>query len=248
MLGWGCCNRRSRKMAEEMATQTNASLDTKTGFLHFKLPGDAQPKLTKSASAPGDIGLSDKQKSNSSLGGLLSVDEPEYVKAEASEEELPLIPQKLAQSSGALKTSIVKWRVDGRRLNTGERHVISPSFKLPSNQGNEHDFRIKIHARRKDSSRTSEMSFNVAQGCGAINLMLQNQCQESESFRVGFRLSVGSGRPGSNDHCPTRESVRHDFSNSRVAKLDKDDIWNFRDIVDTQSQTFLVCLVVWQAH
>lgn len=233
-------------MAQEMATENNASLETNKGFIHFKLPGDAQPKLTKAVSAPGDIGLSDKQKSNSSLGGLLSVDEPEYVKAEASEEELPFIPQKLAQSSGALKTSIVKWRVDGRRLK-GERHVVSPSFKLPSNQGHEHDFIIKIHAR-KESSRTSEMSFKDAKGCGAINLMLQNQCQDSESFCVGYRLSVGSGRPGSNDHCPTRESVRHDFSTSSVAKLDKDDIWNFRDIVDTQSQTFLVCLVVWQAQ
>lgn len=252
----GCCKKRNAAAEQanndfdKLANENNARYHTNNTFVSLK---PAQPTLCRSSSAPGDLGLGDKAKSNNSLDGLQtmqSVVEPEYVKAEASKEEVSFDPQTVGQWQplGSGEPKIVKYRVGARALTSGDRKIVSPSFTLQSNQGYEHAFKLQITARQDvEGRRTKDVGFNVAKGCGTISVMLKDECPASESFLVGFRLSVGSGVPGpKSKESPTRESVRHDFSENSVAELKQDAIWNFKDVVDTDTNTFLVCLVVWQ--
>jgi len=255
MLGFmGCCKKRNvaaeqaNNDCDKMASQNNAHFHTKNTMISFK---PAQPTLRRWSSAPGDLGLGDKAKSNSSLDGLQtmqSVVEPAYEKAEASKEELSFDPQTVGQWQplGSGEPKIVKYRVGARALTSGDRKIVSPHFTLESNQGYEHVFKLQLTARQ-GKNVDKDVGFNVAKGCGTISVMLKDECPASESFLVGYRLSVGSGVPGpKSKESPTRQSVRHDFSENSVANLDKDAIWNFKDVVDTDTNTFLVCLVVWQ--
>lgn len=144
----------------------------------------------------------------------------------------------------------VHWTVDARKLKSNDKVAVSPQFEVSF--GTAVPFKMLIHPKYISEGKGGG-SFRKAKGRGKIELKCEGVV-EGMSALVRYRLSIGSGRAGDTSKVQKPRPltyVEHNFANSGVSGLPKEsDInpdgeeWNFLEVVDDDSQTFVVCLEI----
>ncbi|CAJ1398020.1 unnamed protein product [Effrenium voratum] len=113
----------------------------------------------------------------------------------------------------AASPRMMRWRVEGRKLQTSEKQVLSPLFHVDPS------FRIMILA--KQTRGKHQQGFAKAKGFGRIFL----KCQCSELVpRLQARVTV----TGAN--METRGPFRHDFNESSCCPLGE--LWDLTSLLD----------------
>jgi len=138
----------------------------------------------------------------------------------------------------------IRWTVDAKKLRGHDRVAVSPSFELSdSSLGASLPFKMIITPKMSGVGKGGG-SFRMANGQGMIQLKCEAPRDDLASSPLTFWLSVGGGR-GSEAFQVPRGPVQHNFAQSGMRGLPKDlDIWDFNGLLDTTSQTFVVCLTV----
>jgi hypothetical protein len=156
-------------------------------------------------------------------------------------------PQTLRQywcrTTGVTRT---EWVVDGRKLRSNDRLTVSPLFKLSDGHVNLPPLPFKmIISPKSESEGKGGASFRKSKGQAVIVLKCEAPREELESYPISFYLSAGSGRDEDPRILAQRGPVTRDFTQSGVCGLPKEcESWDLLDVVDEQSQTFVVCLEV----
>lgn len=133
----------------------------------------------------------------------------------------------------------IHWTVDGRKLRGNDKQAVSPPFELPFGSYPSVTFKMMIYPKAVNEGKGGA-SFKKAKGRGYIQLKCEAELNEAIA-NVAFRISIGSG----DQRQPPRGPVYHNFSMSAVCGLPKDnDEWDFHQVVDRDSMTFLVCLEI----
>eukprot|EP00437_Effrenium_voratum_P019734 CAMPEP_0181454436 /NCGR_PEP_ID=MMETSP1110-20121109/30236_1 /TAXON_ID=174948 /ORGANISM="Symbiodinium sp., Strain CCMP421" /LENGTH=412 /DNA_ID=CAMNT_0023578779 /DNA_START=64 /DNA_END=1302 /DNA_ORIENTATION=+ len=138
----------------------------------------------------------------------------------------------------------VHWTVDGRKLRGNEKQTVSPPFELsfgpkfPSVT-----FKMMIYPEMVNEGKGG-CCFRKSKGRGYVQIKCEAELEESVAW-VSFRISIGSG----NKTVGPRGPRYHNFSQSAVTGLEegpsKDEhIWDFTEVLDEVSQTFVVCLEI----
>jgi hypothetical protein len=190
-------------------------------------PGPIQPQNTitvSSAAAPMQGSTS------SSLGGSLPAGGAP-----------PPQPQTLTRQFSVLSGFYrVCWTVDGRKLRGNEKQTVSPPFELSF--GPDHPnvtFKMMIYPEMINEGKGGSC-FRKSNGRGFVQLKCEAELPASIA-KVTFRISIGSGK----NMKEARGPVEHDFASSAVCGLPKDrEIWDFQEVVNQNSQTFVVCLEI----
>jgi hypothetical protein len=153
----------------------------------------------------------------------------------------PPQPQEL-QRAFSISTQVfrVSWTVDGRKLKGNDKQAVSPPFELSFGIGfPQVTFKMMIYPKQMSDAKGGA-SFKKAKGVGFVQLKCEAELSEALS-PVNFRISVGKG----DKLQPARGPVLHNFAQSAVAGLPKDkEAWNFNDVLDQDSQTFVVTLEI----
>lgn len=156
-------------------------------------------------------------------------------------------PQSLSHFRHRITGAVsIFWTVDGRKLRSNDRLTVSPLFKLSDGLLNAPLLPFKMIISPKIASDCQGgASFRKAKGRAIIQLKCEAPREEQESNPISFFLSAGSGCIGNPRLHPARGPVTCNFSQSGVCGLPKDsEAWDFLDVVDEKSQTFVVCLQV----
>lgn len=156
-------------------------------------------------------------------------------------------PQRLRQYwSRATGVTRTEWTVDGRKLRSNDRNTVSPLFKLSDGHVNLPLLPFKMIIKPKSASEgKGDASFRKSKGQAVIELKCEAPREEMESHPISFFLSVGSGRDEDPRILAQRGPVTRNFAQSGVCGLPKEcEVWDLLDVVDEQSQTFVVCLEV----
>lgn len=138
----------------------------------------------------------------------------------------------------------VHWTVDGRKLRGNEKQTVSPPFELsfgpkfPSVT-----FKMMIYPEMVNEGKGGSC-FRKSKGRGYVQIKCEAELEESVAW-VSFRISIGSGSKTVGPRGPRY----HNFSQSAVTGLEegptKDEhIWDFTEVLDEASQTFVVCLEI----
>ena len=134
----------------------------------------------------------------------------------------------------------VDWTVDGRKLLGRERQIVSPPFELEF--GPDHPnvpCKMTIYPKISHESKR-DLTFRTSHGQGFVQLKCEAELPASFAS-VTFVISIGSGK----NIKEARGPVEHYFGSSAVCGLPKGgDIWDFPEVVDQASQTFVVCLEI----
>jgi len=132
----------------------------------------------------------------------------------------------------------MSWRVDARKLRGNIKQMVSPTFDVPlANGATGFPFKMTLYPRGYGDCKGGT-SFEKSHGRGSVQVKCESQLPP-ELVQLGFTLTVGNG----NRKKSTRGPVWHDFSESAVAALPKgQDEWDFYDVIDRQSETFVVTL------
>jgi len=138
----------------------------------------------------------------------------------------------------------IRWTVDAKKLRGHDRGAVSPLFELSdASLGASLPFKMVISPKVSGVGKGGS-SFRMANGQGMIQLKCEAPRDDLASSPLTFWLSVGGGR-GSEAFQVPRGPVQHNFAESGMRGLPKDlEIWDFNGLVDTTSQTFVVCLAV----
>lgn len=138
----------------------------------------------------------------------------------------------------------VHWTVDGRKLRGNEKQTVSPPFELSF--GPKYPavtFKMMIYPEMLNEGKGG-CCFRKSKGRGYVQIKCEAELEESVAW-VSFRISIGSG----NKTVGPRGPRYHNFSQSAVTGLEegrtKDEhIWDFTEVLDEASQTFVVCLEI----
>jgi len=143
----------------------------------------------------------------------------------------------------------VTWTVDARKLNGNDKQVVSPPFTLYFDRVISATFKMMIYPKDRDHGGVDGKGgacFKRSSGQGIIQLKCEGDLSDKE-LEVKFKLAIGNGS-ASGMQSPKRpeQPVTHQFSQSAVCGLPKssNDIWNFKEVVDPQSQTYNVYLSI----
>lgn len=134
----------------------------------------------------------------------------------------------------------VHWTVDARKLRGNDKQAVSPPFDLYFG----HDcpqvtFKMMIYPKIVNDAKGGA-SFKKARGRGFVQLKCEAEMRE-DFANVSFRISIGSG-PNMQE---PRGPVQHNFSGSAVGGLPREqEEWDFSNVVEQDSQTFVVCLEI----
>jgi len=135
----------------------------------------------------------------------------------------------------------VRWTVDARKLKSKDTEAVSPSFEL-SFEGNV-AFKMLLRPRVTSESKGGA-SFKKARGRGVVELRCLDDVHPEKTPTVTFRVFIGSPADPAKQQ-PPRGPVRHDFAQKSICGLSRgQDEWNFSQVVDKTSQTFVVVLEV----
>jgi hypothetical protein len=154
-------------------------------------------------------------------------------------------PQSLCQyRSYQTGATCIWWTVDACKLRGSHRGTVSPPFKIFGMQEDASPCPFKMSISPKGST-----SFGKAGGKGIVQLKCEAPPKEPESRLITFSLSAGTGQYGDCLQLPPCGPVTHNFSLSNMKGLPKDsDTWDFLNLVDESSQTFVICLVALPAQ
>jgi len=129
--------------------------------------------------------------------------------------------------------------VPSRVLQTKDRSYVSPQFELPIN-GGDCPFRLTLWPKQTGQGRGGA-SFSKARGKGRVELKSEGNIEQNPSY-LNFKISIGSANGRQEAF---RGPVRHNFAEQPCAGLrEGQDIWNFLDVEDKQTGTFVICLEV----
>jgi len=150
------------------------------------------------------------------------------------------VSQWRSRMSGA---TCIYWTVNASKLESNDTQLVSPLFHLPSTCQTGACLPCKMMITPQGSS------FKRAKGKAVLKLKCEASCEDGHSHPVRFFLSAASGGENSRQHA-ARGPVDNDFGKSSICGLPKDcEIWDFNDVVDEESQTFAIGLLVlpaWQ--
>mmetsp|Transcript_10539 Transcript_10539/g.23992 ORF Transcript_10539/g.23992 Transcript_10539/m.23992 type:complete len:381 (-) Transcript_10539:102-1244(-) len=158
----------------------------------------------------------------------------------AADEPLRPLPLQRAFSTTNAALLRVRWTVDGKILKSTDREKVSPEFELASGQGLR--FRMVMKALSVSSEKGGG-SFQRAKGKGTIELRCLNGVN-GQVPDVTFRLAIGSGGDPSRQQ-PPRGPITHNFAEHSICGLAVgNDEWDFKKVVDSRTNTFVVVLEV----
>lgn len=134
----------------------------------------------------------------------------------------------------------VHWTVDARKLRGNDKQAVSPPFELSfGNQFPNVTFKLMLYPKVVNDAKGGA-SFKKARGRGYVQLKCEAELSEAIA-NVSFRVSIGSGVSMQEPRGP----VSHNFSSSAVCGLPKEqEEWDFSNVVDQESMTFVVCLEI----
>lgn len=134
----------------------------------------------------------------------------------------------------------VNWTVDGRKLRGNEKQTVSPPFELSFGPSHPNvTFKMMIYPEMINEGKGGSC-FRKSNGRGFVQLKCEAELPASIA-KIAFRISIGSG----DNMKEARGPVEHDFATSAVCGLPKEsEIWDFQEVVDPASQTFVVCLEI----
>lgn len=164
----------------------------------------------------------------------------------------PFQPQTLSKTRSRITGSIcINWTIDARKLRTNDRSVVSPVFDL-SDQSLDRltglpapplPFKMTITPIVVSTAKGGA-SFNKAKGKAIITLKCEDPRDHEESYLMSFKFSASSGRSLLLTQAP-RGPMTCNFAQNSVCGLPtSDQVWDFLEVVDRQSQTFVVTLEV----
>jgi hypothetical protein len=140
----------------------------------------------------------------------------------------------------------IHWFIRLTTLEDGNRQqLVSDEFHLPlSEQDDKVPFKLIITAKESYLSKGGH-TFKKAKFTGKIELK-----SFRSSFVAGsalqFSLMVGSSSRYSGKQQPVRGPIEHDFSQRCIGGLpQKQEIWNFKESVDEETDKFIVSLRVF---
>uniref|UniRef100_A0A7S2CHQ5 Uncharacterized protein n=1 Tax=Alexandrium andersonii TaxID=327968 RepID=A0A7S2CHQ5_9DINO len=194
------------------------------------------PRLPPSPSgAPASVGPAARPRASAGAGaaGL-----GQSFEAVASVPQPQTLERSFSASSGIYRVS---WTVDARKLSGSERVAVSPPFELscPTPM----TFKMMI-LPRANSDRRGGASFRKSGGRGIVQVKCEAQTSEFQGGFLTFRVTAGRNFDDAKRKTP-RRAVKHNFTKSLVCALqDEHEEWDFRQMVDEASQTFVVCLEV----
>lgn len=147
----------------------------------------------------------------------------------------------------------VNWTVDARKLKSNDKVAVSPQFDV-SFHGCSLPFKLLIHPKATGDGKGGG-SFRKAKGRGKIELKCEGGLKDDEPAVIQYCLGIGSSAKAKEGEAvkrqPLRGPVRHNFSQSGVSALPKEspqnplgDEWSFPEVVDEESQTFVVALEI----
>merc|ERR1712217_665320 len=162
---------------------------------------------------------------SSGLSSVVSLPQPQTIK---------LV---LSISSGQFQ---IHWTVDARKLRGNDKQAVSPPFMLSFGQQFPNvTFKMMMYPKVVNDNKGGA-SFKKARGKGYIQLKCEAELSEAIA-NVRFRFSIGNGA----NMQPYRGPVYHNFSSSAVCGLNKEqEEWDFMNVVDVDSMTFVVCLEI----
>lgn len=135
----------------------------------------------------------------------------------------------------------VRWTVDARKLSSSDREHVSPPFDLSC--GGPCEFKMIIKPKVV-SEEKGGASFKKAKGRGYIQLRCLSDVKREQRPVVTFRLAVGSSNTPFRNK-PPRGPVQNDFAERPTCGLpEAKQMWDFRQAVDKETQTFVVCLEI----
>merc|ERR1719498_2022394 len=145
-------------------------------------------------------------------------------------------------------STCVYWTVDAKKLRSNDRLTVSPLFKLCDGHVNAAPLPFKMTVTPKAvSDGKGGASFRKAKGKSIVQLKCEAPRDEEdmESYPIRFYLSAWNGREQGSVALPMRGPVTCNFAQSGICGLPKDnEVWDFPDVVDQASQTFVICLEV----
>ncbi|CAE7775002.1 PUS7 [Symbiodinium pilosum] len=166
--------------------------------------------------------------------------------ADAPRADPPVVPAAAAPRAPVLQRAFsvnsrifrIHWTVDARVLKTSDREKVSPPFEV-SMDGIEIQFKLCLRPLLTSESRGGA-SFRKAKGKGTVDLRCLNEIEKKNSCAMTFRVAIGKG---SESHKVSR-TMKHDFSEKPICQLEGEEEWDFKTVVDEDTQTFVVVLEV----
>lgn len=147
-------------------------------------------------------------------------------------------------ADGSLRTF---WVVDARKLDGSDQQVVSPAILLEMRSGARMRFKISLSPKRSIAGRRVSC-FKRAMGKGFITVKCEGDDEGHMTPTpavISLKVTIGSSTrtllPG------PRGLPAFDFSRRAVCNLPKDqEEWDFRAVVDEKSQTFVVCVDLFE--
>ncbi|CAJ1454262.1 unnamed protein product [Effrenium voratum] len=162
--------------------------------------------------------------------------EPAVLPPARVEPRAPVLQRAFSVNSAIFR---IHWTVDAKVLKSSDREKVSPPFEV-SMGGKEVQFKMCLRPTVTSESRGGA-SFRKAKGKGTVDLRCLNELDPARSCPMSFRIAVGKG----SDAKRISSTVRHDFSQRAICPLpDGEEEWDFKTVVDEDSQTFVVVLEV----
>eukprot|EP00435_Cladocopium_sp_Y103_P042868 s429_g11.t5 len=172
------------------------------------------------------------------VGGLCDTTIPQESEAISTAgtaaETVPLV----ATSKGGKE--LIRWRVDGRKLETQEKQILSPEFelKLPG-LGTSAAFRLMILA--KETRGKGGRGFLKAKGAGRLFIKCADSSLPEGVAPMAFRVMVGPGRE--------RDLPLHQFSQHSCCPLQENKAsWDLLSMLDATSKRLEVSVQVHRSE
>jgi len=140
-------------------------------------------------------------------------------------------------------TGLYPFEFDAKKLTSTDKSAVSKGFLLRFGTMSVL-FKIVINAKVTKSAKGGG-HFKNAKGVGMISLKCDGDCHDVPEARMDYCVYIGSGIPG--DTQPLRGPVCHDFAEQgSVSGLPQgsDVEWNFSEVVDRETQKFVVYLEI----
>lgn len=132
----------------------------------------------------------------------------------------------------------VRWKVDGRKLESQEKQMLSPEFELDLPKVGPTPFRLMILA--KETRGKGCRGFLKAKGCGRLFIKCGSSSLPEGIQPMGFRVTVGAG-----SSAEIKAVAAHEFSEHPCCPLQKDkETWDLLVAIDEATKRFEVLVEV----
>jgi len=148
------------------------------------------------------------------------------------------LQQQTLQSSEVDGFSRAQWAVDGRKLRSSDKRLVSPSFDLDLGLGSG-PVAFVLVLYPKSATFKGSSSFKEAGGLGHVHLKCVSELGD-DAAAVKVRLSIGRGQARQ-----LRGPLVHSFASSPLFALPKDQSeWDFGSAVEKQPASLFVSVDV----